>query len=104
MTPCSLQFKRISMNDEPENVDLTGSAPSVGCWKETWECGNGEPPSYENDFLDARPSSAFNNAEENIANEYSEDAPGSEMYSAEVIPDILFNVAFAARHFSGTFY
>ncbi|KAK6050695.1 hypothetical protein COOONC_11800, partial [Cooperia oncophora] len=69
-----------------EKTGLTGTLPQTECWKETWDRRRDNPDSFDDDFVDMRASSAFDTVD--IANDDSEEAPGSEMYSAEVADEM----------------
>ncbi|VDO24011.1 unnamed protein product [Haemonchus placei] len=80
-----VEIKRVP-TDAIRKTDLTGMASQAECWKEAWDCTSNDPGPFVYDYVNMRASSAFGVG--SIANDYSEDALGSEMYTAETTDEM----------------
>ncbi|XGW27819.1 hypothetical protein V3C99_007979, partial [Haemonchus contortus] len=80
-----VEIKRVP-TDAIRKTDLTGMASQAECWKEAWDCTRNDPGPFDYDYVNMRASSAF--GVESVVNDYSEDALGSEMYTAETTDEM----------------
>ncbi|VDL82379.1 unnamed protein product [Nippostrongylus brasiliensis] len=76
-------FAKIELKQVPTsscgNSGVCGAGTKASCWKENWECIQEEHSAHDDVGMEMGPSSSY----DTVANDDSEDAPGSEMYSTE---------------------
>ncbi|WKY06331.1 hypothetical protein Q1695_006493 [Nippostrongylus brasiliensis] len=80
-------FAKIELKQVPTsscgNSGVCGAGTKASCWKENWECIQEEHSVHDDVGMEMGPSSSY----DTVANDDSEDAPGSEMYSTEAADD-----------------